>query len=216
MKSFLLAACALAAVPALAHAPAQPVPQIPGVTPVPGVTPAMPGGPGMGHMPMMMPNRAVTRADVTRHVQQMFAMLDANRDGAIDRAEVAAIHNRMQMMHGQGMMPGGGMGAAPMDRNGIFDRLDTNRDGQISRDEFSRGPAPGQGMGMRRMMIMRGNGTGLFDRADANRDGRVTLQEATALALRHFDAIDRNRDGKITPDERPQRRMMRMRAMRMS
>ena len=117
-------------------------------------------------------------------------------------------------------------------RGAMFDRLDTNRDGSISRAEFEAAPTrherrvvirndgqPGahrEGLRMRRGMRM-GMGMGLrgamFDMADANRDGRVTLQEATAAAYRHFDMADANRDGQVTREERMQMRQ-RMRAER--
>ena len=99
-----------------------------------------------------------------------------------------------------------------------FDRLDTNKDGAISREEFTQhreerierrvergtNAAPGahRGMRMHRMGGMMGGH--MFEMADANKDGRVTLQEATDSAVRHFDMADANRDGRITPEERRQ------------
>ena len=117
-----------------------------------------------------------------------------------------------------------------------FDRLDANRDGMISREEFGRARevrqerrivinrAPnevpgvpgvtGDHQGMRKMHRMGGKGGGRMMRmADLDRDGRVSLQEATTGALQRFDRIDANRDGRITPDERRQQREQR-RAMR--
>ena len=118
----------------------------------------------------------------------------------------------------------------PMDRgnfslhasNAAFDRLDANRDGAISRDEFAKGRevriekrivrndgAPGaRPMGMRHGGG-RGMGGGMMRMADSNNDGRVTLAEAEAAALRHFDMMDVNRDGRVTPEERQQMRMQR-------
>jgi len=91
----------------------------------------------------------------------------------------------------------------------MFDRLDTNKDGAISREEFNSGHQK------REVRIMRhGGGMGgarlggrMFDKADVNRDSRVSLQEATEAALRHFDMADINRDGTLTPDERQQMRV---------
>jgi hypothetical protein len=117
------------------------------------------------------------------------------------------------------------------DRGAMFDRLDANHDGSISRQEFMasqpriseqrvivmRNGAPGvppiagaPGMpGMEHMEMMHmhagmGFGGRLFDMADANHDGRVSLAEAQAAALAHFDKADFNHDGRITPDERQQ------------
>ena len=217
MNKMLLAVTALVAAPLLAQPAPPPMAPVPGVQPaVPGVAPAMPQ---MHRMMRMGATATMTRAEVTDHVRQMFAMLDTNRDGAIDQAERTAArgHMQMQMMHGPGMAktaspaPGAAPQPPAMDRNGAFDRIDANRDGTISRDEFARAPAPR--MQMRRVMIMRGGGS-LFAAADGNGDGRVTLAEATALALRHFDTMDSNHDGRITPDERGQGRMRMMRSMR--
>jgi len=97
-----------------------------------------------------------------------------------------------------------------MDPGAMFDRMDTNHDGSISRQEFNAAHAQ---MQERRVIIMkdgaRGHGGGgmaehLFGMADANHDGRVSLQEAETAALAHFDRIDANHDGKITPEERMQ------------
>ena len=83
----------------------------------------------------------------------------------------------------------------------MFDRLDGDRDGAISRAELERVG------GQRGQSTARGRGMGgmagrLFGLADGNGDGRVTRAEATGAALRHFDAADRNRDGVLTPAER--------------
>ena len=179
---------------------------------------------------MVMSDRVMTRDDVVKHVRDMFARLDTNHDGFVTRQEVDALHVKMmgamdtagdmeKRMADHGVMMG--------DRATIFDRLDANHDGNISRQEFMAGRgqvrqervtimrdgagAPGQ-MRMHRM----GTGAGiggfgrLFDMADANHDGRVSLAEAQAAALAHFDRADTNHDGKITPDERRQVRVMRM------
>jgi Ca2+-binding EF-hand superfamily protein len=108
----------------------------------------------------------------------------------------------------------------------MFDRLDANHDGNISRQEFmaggqqvrqervfimrdGSGPSePGMKMHMRGMG-MHGFGGHLFDMADANHDGRVSLAEAQAAALAHFDKADVNHDGRITPEERQQAHQLR-------
>jgi Ca2+-binding EF-hand superfamily protein len=106
-------------------------------------------------------------------------------------------------------------------RGVMFDRLDANRDGAISRDEFARAPALEHQQRLARgggQLGMRGMGMGglrgrMFEMADVNRDNRVSLQEATAAAYRRFDMTDVNRDGQITREERMQVRQQ-MRAQR--
>lgn len=179
-------------------------------------------------MAMPMGPRTMSRDQVIGHVRAMFARLDANHDGYVTREEAAAFRPRMGAMHAAMARPMGGSGMAmtrnhAMDPNAMFDRLDANHDGVISRQEFmaaharmhARAGMAGMAMhgGATRPMHGRGFGAHLFAIADADHDGRVSLQEAESAALRHFDRIDLNHDGKITPDERAQARE-RMRADR--
>ncbi|MEO8176589.1 MAG: EF-hand domain-containing protein [Sphingomicrobium sp.] len=155
-------------------------------------------------------NAVQTRADVARHVQTAFAMLDTNHDGSITKAEADAAKSD----HG-----GKRTGHAGKPSSAMFDRLDANHDGSISRAEFdaTRGHREqrmasadkdrGGHSGERGMHGGRGPGAmhaRMFEMSDTNRDGKVTLQEATNAALSHFDSMDANRDGQLTPDERKQ------------
>jgi Ca2+-binding EF-hand superfamily protein len=175
-------------------------------------------------------NQTITRADVQARVQAHFAKRDGNRDGVLtaDELKMGGKEHVMVMRHGGGMDHDMGPAQAMRDPNAAFDRLDTNPDGAISRDEFARGRQvrierrvivdkdgkPGADhkdmergkmgaiRGMHRRMGGMIGGGALFQLADANHDGRVTLAEATSGALRHFDMMDTNRDGRLTPDER--------------
>jgi len=106
----------------------------------------------------------------------------------------------------------------------MFDRLDTDSNGQLSRAEFSARPErPGRmgqgqmnqdasrgdggmhkGHGMRHgMKGHRGHGGMMMARmADANKDGAISQAEFTAAALAHFDKVDADKDGKVTREER--------------
>jgi Ca2+-binding EF-hand superfamily protein len=113
------------------------------------------------------------------------------------------------------------------DPNAAFDRLDANKDGSISRDEFTkareqrverrivkreeRKSSPKESRDVRRHMRMHGPGGfggGMIKMADTNKDGQITQAEAEALALQHFDQMDTNRDGQVTPEERRAGRQM--------
>ena len=201
-------------------------PPLPPVAPLPPLPPSAP----QMHM-MMMSDHVMTRDEVARHVGELFAKLDTNHDGFVTKDEVEALHQKMtgaMGMAGDMQKRLAENGVFIGDRGAMFDRLDTNHDGNISRQEFMAGKpqvheervmimrggpdgAPGvpggpamHGMQMRMHGMGMGFGGNLFEMADANHDGRVSLAEAQAAALAHFDKVDLNHDGKITPDERQQ------------
>ena len=145
---------------------------------------------------------AHSKAEMLQHVQTMFARADADRDGAVTRAEAEALQGQWRAQRQ----------AHRAERSaGAFDRIDSNRDGSISRQEFDAHRAQRQarradGGAMRGGMGAMALGGRMFDMADGNRDGRLTLQEATAAASRHFDMVDTNRDGSVSREERQQMR----------
>ena len=260
MKAFLIgSAIAALTTTTTGIAIAQPAPPPPGVAqgtaPLPPrapMPPRAPDGERVMHV-QVMSDHVMTRDEVVAHVRKMFERLDTNHDGYVTREEANAFMGSMDGMreHMEGMrqrMDGmrGRMenmhfqvrSEGPEDRAALFDKLDTNHDGVISREEFMKGraemrekrmfvirdddggvapmpmpPMPDmKGVHMHAMMGggMGGFGAHLFEMADTNHDGRVSLQEAEAAALAHFDKADLNHDGRITPDERQQVRMIRM------
>lgn len=161
-------------------------------------------------------DRVVTRTEVEAKVKEQFARLDANKDGVVTLDEIKA--DRQARMKERA------------DR--LFERLDTDKNGQLSRAEFDARLAnmgekmaerrqeggPGhRGEGMRGEGH-RGGGEGMrgghrwgrgggmdgrwYAAVAATKDGKITLAQATATRLAWFDKIDTNKDGKITPDER--------------
>lgn len=87
--------------------------------------------------------------------------------------------------HGRHGLAGGALGAH------FFERLDTNKDGQLTRAEAE------------------GEAQRLFERLDASKDGELTRPEADegmrAVAKEEiearFKALDTNADGRVTPEE---------------
>ena len=239
MRAYLIGS-AVAALGLATAAAAQPAPPPPGVAQ--GTAPAPMAPPP--HAPqvrvMFAGDHVMTRAEVSEHITKMFAKLDANHDGFITKDEIEAVHAKMDAamakmgdVHKRLAESGIMMG----DRGQIFDQLDTNHDGNISRQEFMakrpevreervmimRDGAGGPGApfppmdghpGVMRMHMHMGGmgmmGGHMFEMADANHDGRVSLAEAQGAALAHFDKADLNHDGKITPDERARGREVRI------
>ena len=185
-------------------------------------------------MASMAPDKVMVRGDVQAKVRTHFAQLDANKDGAITTAEIAGMKMHHEGMGAGGMghgMSHGGAGDMKMhdgpirDPAAAFDRLDANKDGSISRDEF----AKGREMRIEKRIVMREGGAPgamgkhhmgggkmgggmaggrMIAMADTNKDGRITLAEAEAMALQHFDKMDANHDGQVTRDERRAGRQM--------
>ena len=206
MKKFLMVATALLAGTAVAQtAPvAQPAPAVPTAAPAATVQP--------------MRDKVTTRDEAVQMVRRHFGEMDANKDGTVTTAEIdAARGKRFEDFKAFD----GGHAMAMGDPNAAFDRLDTNKDSYISREEFAkareqrverriekraeRKSSPKDGKEVRRHMRMHGSGGfggGMLAMADANKDGQITQAEAEALSLQHFDKMDTNRDGQVTPEER--------------
>ncbi len=182
----------------------------------------------------MAGGQTMSRADIQARIQAQFARRDTDRDGFLTAEEmggrkVVRQERRMANRAARGERAIVNEGRA-RDPNIAFDRIDLNRDGSLSRDEFARarevriekrvmigeGARSVAGSSDRSGRAGRGGGgmgQRMLKRADADRDGKVTLAEATAGALRRFDRIDGNRDGRVTPEERAAVRAQR-RAMR--
>lgn len=164
-----------------------------------------------------------------------FAGADRNGDGFVDGSEIAAAFPR------EGRGPGEGDAMRrfkEQDANGdgrvdraewkgppqLFDRLDADKDGAITKGEV-RGAAGG-GFGAAAFRRQDADGDGriargewklrpeLFDQLDANKDGFLEMQELVAKGPGRggwregggegdalFARLDKNRDGKVTKDE---------------
>lgn len=152
------------------------------------------------------PNATVTRAQAQTHAAEMFAKLDANKDGKLDAADRAAQRAEMQAKG--------------------FERLDANKDGSISKAEWDQHAADRQakrgekradagdraerGEGKRGMRGHHGKRGGhhgmMMGRADTNGDKAISQAEFQTAALARFDAADANKDGQVTPAERAAQR----------
>jgi len=154
--------------------------------------------------PAMMPKGDMTRAQAQTMAAEHFAKMDVNSDGKIDSADRAAKQARM------------------------FDRIDADHNGAISREEFTamhargdraggghagmagmdHGSADGQrahrmgGHGKRGHGAMGGHMKMMAKMADTNNDGAITQAEFSAAALKHFDTVDTDHNGTVSVAER--------------
>lgn len=149
-------------------------------------------------------NATQTRAEAETKATEMFARMDANKDGKLDAADRAARRTEMQAK--------------------MFERLDADKDGNISKAEWGqhgadraakRGEkradagAAGEGRrhGMRGHHGKRGGHHGMMmGKADTDGDKAISQAEFRTAALARFDAADANKDGQVTPEERQAQR----------
>ena len=127
----------------------------------------------------------MTRAQAQAKADERFAKMDANNDGVVTDADREA---RKQAM-----------------RTKMFDGLDTDKNGQISREEFMNFKHEGKrgmGKGEQRGHWGKRHGGGMKGMADANNDGSISKAEFTAASLARFDNMDANNDGTVTSAER--------------
>ncbi len=125
-----------------------------------------------------MGDKTVTKAEMQAKSGEMFAKMDANKDGKLDAADRTAHKSQM------------------------FEKLDTDKNGAVSKEEFAAAHKGHEGQ--KDMRVERGGRGGkmMLHMADANKDGAISRDEFTAAHARMFDAADTDKDGKLTPAER--------------
>jgi Ca2+-binding EF-hand superfamily protein len=149
-----------------------------------------------------------------------FADLDANKDGFVSADELKAFGDKM---HAEWAKKHADQAAnqPDSDKTGgkhgdfsqrILKRVDTDKDGKISKAEFdaegtklfakldenSDGKIASDEMPQRHWARFGGQ---MFDRIDADKDGKVTKAEFQAAGEKMFQRMDKNGDGIIEQDE---------------
>jgi EF-hand domain pair/EF hand len=213
VRAYLVGGAVAALAIASAVAAAQPAPPPPGVAqgtaPVPMTPMPPPGAPPIRGM--LVNDRVMTRDEVAKHVAELFVRLDTNHDGFITKDEVEALHRRIdaamdkvgdveQRLAERGVFIG--------DRGAMFDRLDTNHDGSISRQEFM---ASRPEVREERVMIMRPGPDGAAGTPPPPMDshpgmamrmhhigGMSGMSGMSGIGGHLFEMADANRDGRVS------------------
>lgn len=106
----------------------------------------------------------ITASEWQENALQRFVRLDTNSDGAVTAEEMSARHGRdddsTKNTDGKRLKMGQG---------GFMDKLDSNGDGQVSRDEWNAA------------------GDDMFAQFDANGDGRISVAEIPQHRKKHQD-----------------------------
>jgi len=125
----------------------------------------------------------VTRNAYAGTVETNFARMDTNHDGIVTKAELGA-----EQQHNVDLVKS----RLTQQMLAKFKQLDTNKDGQLSFQEFAAAtPA----------VKVAETTDQTLQSLDSNHDGKVTLAEFRAIQLAKFDRADANHDGTVTPAE---------------
>jgi len=157
------------------------------------------------------------------HRGGLFARIDKNGDGKIERSEARAaatdLHSRMDKNGDgqvtpdeQGKQPKRAHAGQPGDKH--FARMDKNGDGKIERGEtrmpeerFVKADTNKDGKLTRAELQaafeakMAAHAKERFAQFDANKDGKIDRNEAVAHADSRFTALDANKDGQVSAEE---------------
>ncbi|MDQ3078273.1 MAG: hypothetical protein M3Q83_05460 [Pseudomonadota bacterium] len=122
----------------------------------------------------------LTRAAFIATMDGQYRVIDGNKDGIVTSAEIDQHQQRLAI------------GSATSRARASFARIDTDRNGQVSPDEFVRANLAS---------LKKADSAAILTRLDTNRDKRVTLVEYRVLTLAGFDRIDADKDGVLTAAE---------------
>ncbi len=154
-------------------------------------------------------NGTVSRAEAQAHATQMFARMDANKDGKIDPSDRGAqqAERQAKMFAAIDADGNGSISKAEWDQHGA-DRA-TKRAERRAKSTDAGAAGEGKRHGMRgpgKRGGHHGMRGGMMAKADTNGDKAISQAEFQTAALARFDASDANKDGQVTAEERQAQR----------
>src|SRR5205085_9923791 len=127
--------------------------------------------------------KPVSKADYVKAIDSRFGAIDSNHDGIITKAELGAAEQKV----GQQLTT-----ARNQKMREEFNKLDTNKDGKLSFDEFMAAAPPVRAAQTPDQIIQ------MYDK---NKDGKVSADEFRAPELVKFEKVDTNHDGIASLEE---------------
>ena len=126
----------------------------------------------------------ISRSAFLERIDGAFVGVDANKDGFLDRGEIETAEAKaFAARKAYGLKQ----------REAAFRKLDTNKDGSLTLQEFNAqaiaAPLP------------KANAAPILGRLDSNKDGKISLAENRAPTMAQFDRADANKDGTLSVDE---------------
>lgn len=123
----------------------------------------------------------ITRASFIATMDGEYRKLDTNKDGVVTRVELEASQQRTASA------------ALAQQARQLFVKIDTDRNGQLSLNEFVVASID--------RPTQKPNVTPMMTRLDANRDQKVSLIEYRTVTLTGFDKMDTDKDGVVSVAE---------------
>jgi Ca2+-binding EF-hand superfamily protein len=120
----------------------------------------------------------VPRADFIRTMDAEFAKMDADQNKVVTRAEIEQYERAANLLQARA--------AAHL----LFEKMDTDRNGQLSPAEFEHMVTPAAP-----------NPAPILAQHDLNKDGKITLVEYRTAKLANFDRMDADKDGVVSVAE---------------
>ncbi|QDP19487.1 EF-hand domain-containing protein [Sphingomonas xanthus] len=122
---------------------------------------------------------AIPRTQFIADMDAEFRKMDADKNGLVTRVEIEQYQRLTAVARAEAR------------NRQLFAQLDTDRNGQVSSEEFIKLVVAPQIPGAQSVL----------GRMDSNRDQQVSLIEHRAATLANFDRLDSDKDGIVTPAE---------------